>query len=156
MKLVQVGGHYKGKEQMWAMVDDDDYELVSQFKWSILRDKYTNYASSTKNRAIQMHRLIMGLEFGDIRVVNHKDGNGLNNQRDNLEICSQMYNSQSINKPNSNKGNVQLRKDCPINPWYATIIINKVRHSKNFASEEEARKFIDDIIESNKHLIIPL
>ena len=150
MKLVQVGGHQKNSEIMWAMVDDADYELVCQFNWSIKKNKHTNYANSRKNN-IHMHRFIMGLEYGDKRQVNHKDGNGLNNQRENLEICSPMYNSQSINKPNTNKGSVCLIKK----PWYARININKVKYQQFFATEEEARKFIEETIEANKHLVIP-
>ena len=155
MKLIQVGGHHKDSEPMWSMVDDDDYEKLSQFNWSILRKKHTNYATS-KNRTIFMHRLIMGLEYGDKRVINHIDGNGLNNQRANLEICTNMYNTQSINKPNSNKGNVRFLKDyCRQKPWRAEIRINKVRHVKYFATEQEGDKFIEETIEQNKHLIIP-
>jgi len=40
-----------------------------------------------------MHRFIMGIPQGalDDRVVHHADDNGLNNQRENLEILGSNY-----------------------------------------------------------------
>jgi hypothetical protein len=145
MKTIQVGGHRRNSEIMWAMVDDEDYDFVSQYRWITLKKLHTTYARATQsNKSVYLHRLIMGLDYGDKRVVNHIDGNGLNNQRENIEICSHTYNNQSINKPNTNKGNIWYYKKCIIKPYRATIIINKVRHSKYFATEEEAKQLIAD------------
>jgi hypothetical protein len=147
MKTIQVGGHRKNSKIEWAMVSDDDFELVSQYKWSILKKSNTIYAVSYIDRkCLYLHRFLLGLDFGDKRVVNHKDGNGLNNQRDNIEICSQLYNTQSINQPNSNKGYIYLYKNRITKPWNASIQINKITHRAYFATEEEAKQFISDKI----------
>jgi len=148
MKTIQVGGHKKNSEIMWAMVDDEDFERVSQYNWSISKSKYTSYAKTEKsNKSILLHRFILCLDFGDKRQVNHIDGNGLNNQRSNIEICSQMYNNQSINKPNSNKGCVAYIDNPRLTkPWHSQIAINKVRYQKYFSTEEEAKKFIAEIL----------
>ena len=150
MKTIQVGGHRKNSKSVYAMVDDEDFERVSELKWYILKAAHTTYAATRTlcqlRKTVYLHRFLMGLDFGDKRVVNHIDGNGLNNQRNNIEVCSQMYNTQSINKPNSNKGYVvHVTK-----PWYASININKVRYQKYFATEEEANQFIADKL-SNKN-----
>lgn len=41
-----------------------------------------------------MHRLLMGLGTGDGRVIDHVDGDGLNNTRINLRICTPTQNAQ--------------------------------------------------------------
>jgi len=154
MKTIQVGGHRRNSKIMWAMVDDEDFELVSKHKWSVLKLPHTTYAytrtSCPLRKTIYLHRLLFNLDFGDKRVVNHIDGNGLNNQRENIEVCSSLYNNQSINKPNSNKGYVYYDNVTKrTKPYSAEITINKVRHQKYFATEEEARQFIADKL-SNK------
>ena len=151
MKTIQIGGHRKNSKTEWAMVDDDDFELVSQYKWCILKRLNTIYAvTHIARKSLYLHRFLLGLDFGDKRVVNHKDGNGLNNQRDNIEICSQLYNTQSINKVNSNKGYIYLYKNRISNPYCASIQINKIRHRAYFATEEEAKQFISDKIKHNQ------
>jgi len=152
MKTIQVGGHRKNSKIEWAMISDEDFHRVSQYKWSLCKSRHTTYAfaftkSHPLTKTIYLHRFLMGLDFGDKRVVNHKDGNGLNNQRENIEICSQLYNTQSINKPNTNKGCViNIYNRNRTNPYRARITINKVNHQKYFATEEEAKQFISDKI----------
>jgi hypothetical protein len=147
MKTIQVGGHRKNSKIEYAMIDDEDFELVSQYNWTLDKKSNTTYALTQQlGNKIYLHRLLTGLNFGDKRVVNHIDGNGLNNQRSNIEVCSQMYNSQSINKPNSKKGTIYCdnKHKRRTKPYRASIIINKVRHSKYFTTEEEAKQFISD------------
>lgn len=152
MKTIQVGGHNKNSKIIeYAMISDEDFERVSQIKWSIDKRKYTSYCftktTSKPRKTIMLHRFIMGLDFGDKRVVNHIDGNGLNNQRSNIEICSPLYNSQSINRPNTNKGCVTyIDKRNLSKPWRASIVINKKHHQPYFSTEEEAKQFIADIL----------
>lgn len=81
-----------------ALVDDEDYERVSKMKWHASfhgKEGHEKWYACTTSRdyknhssKIRMHRLIMGLEPGDKRVVHHKDDDGLNNQKSNLEIVA--------------------------------------------------------------------
>ncbi len=75
---------------MVAMVDDDDYELVAGRKWTVSINRAGNcYAISHVRRGlpnIRMHRLILGARQGE--MVDHKDGNGLNNTRENIRLCT--------------------------------------------------------------------
>jgi hypothetical protein len=76
-----------------AIVDDEDFERVSQWTWRAVRPRPTatvyGYASAAgcpgRRRAIALHRFILGAVKGD--VVDHVDGNGLNNTRANLRLC---------------------------------------------------------------------
>ena len=76
---------------LFALIDDDDYERVSKFKWCAAKSAHGNtfYAQSRvrdgEGRSIpmSMHRFILGITDSDIHV-DHQDGDGLNNQRYNI------------------------------------------------------------------------
>ena len=89
MKEIQLT---KGKV---ALVDDADFEWLNQWKWTANEVGRRYYAirrdwSFPKGKTILMHRLITGAskEF----VVDHIDGNTLNNRRSNLRVCSNAQN----------------------------------------------------------------
>jgi hypothetical protein len=81
------------------VVDDVDFDGVSKHNWSIVGSGSTFYAlsnlprsaSQQKHFTIKMHRLISNAAKGTL--VDHRDGNGLNNQRDNLRICTPFENA---------------------------------------------------------------
>lgn len=74
-----------------ALVDDEDYHWLSRFtwhaqKWSDGSDKY--YAVTNIGKyALPMHVLIMARTHCD-----HRDRNGLNNQKENLRVASRSQN----------------------------------------------------------------
>lgn len=84
-----------------ALVDDEDFERLSKYKWQALRVRqkrgdvwYARRMTSLKDgprRAVYMHAEVMG--FPDA-IVNHKDFDGLNNQKGNLEECSYEQNNR--------------------------------------------------------------
>jgi hypothetical protein len=157
MPFIQVGGHRGGSRAVapvFAEVDDDDLERVSAFKWSINSNssRHTKYAISITGGTKQhLHRLIMGLgDYAtDKRVVNHIDGNGLNNKKSNLEICDTLYNSQPFTRHNSPAGCVSIDTSMKrVKKWRATITIYKVRYQKRFETEEEGWLWISEQLES--------
>lgn len=85
-----------------ALVDDEDFEYLNQFKWYAHKNRNTYYAermSSPGKVMIRMHRVIMNLLPGEF--VDHRDCNGLNNQKDNLRLCNKSQNCMNrryINK----------------------------------------------------------
>lgn len=84
-----------------ALVDDQDYEWLNQWRWYARKGRYTFYAvrhvcvTKGKRRQEQMHRLILELQPDDKRECDHRDGNGLNNRRSNLRICTMAQNQRS-------------------------------------------------------------
>ena len=75
-----------------ALVDDADYALVSVHSWCAWKPHKIYYAVSEINgRFTLMHRLILGLTDPKI-IVDHKDGDGLHNYRDNIHICDHSFN----------------------------------------------------------------
>lgn len=89
---------------MNAIVDDDDFELLSGFKWqTVCGGKYA--ARSTKldgRKMIYMHRFIMGSPDGGI--VDHKNGNTLDNRKENLRMATPCQNSWNMKPKNPRSG----------------------------------------------------
>ena len=81
-----------------ALVDDADYEWLNQRKWHAANNHgWGWYAerkgacdSNGKRHTILMHRVITGAGLG--QQVDHKDRDGLNNQRANLRLCTASQN----------------------------------------------------------------
>ena len=74
-----------------AMIDATDLPLVADKTWHARprRDGNGYYAVSTGGT--RMHRLLLGVWDG--RIVDHRDGDGLNNRRQNLRAGTQSGNS---------------------------------------------------------------
>src|ERR1700685_1864374 len=90
-----------------AMVDDADYEWLAQWKWFAIFDHGNWYAVRNVRKPdgtqtpLRMHRVLLGLT--DLKIeVDHRDGNGLNNQRHNLRIATHGQNmcNRSMQKNN--------------------------------------------------------
>lgn len=76
---------------LFALVDAADYEKVSKYRWYASVHGPNIYALAYVNgRAVTMHRLLMKPRKG--YVVDHIDGNGLNNRRCNLRVCTPTQN----------------------------------------------------------------
>jgi hypothetical protein len=107
-----------------AIVDDDDYDRVNQFKWKLKVQKGRNgkivklYAERTvrigvgknaKKELIYLHRFILNAPAGI--DCDHRNGNGLDCQKNNLRLCTTSQNS--ANAPNMKgkyKGVIQRGK----------------------------------------------
>jgi hypothetical protein len=71
-------------------VSKRDFEWLSQWTWYLGSNGYVcrKVRVEGKHRTILMHRLILGLDFGDPRMGEHEDRNPLNCQRSNLCIAA--------------------------------------------------------------------
>lgn len=80
-----------------ALVDDEDYEFLSQWKWhvkySASGNKYYAGRCDKNHRVIYMHRVLKKTKSS--MVCDHINGDTLDNRRDNLRNCSYRQNSQN-------------------------------------------------------------
>jgi len=75
----------------FAIVDAEDYEELSRYKWHVNKGGRTDYAKSQKKgKAIKMHRLLMRAPKG--LFVDHINHNGLDNRKSNLRLCTRIEN----------------------------------------------------------------
>jgi hypothetical protein len=136
-----------------ALVNDEDYGRVSQFKWSAQQSKRSRtwYAirmicngDGTK-KIIHLHRFILGVTDPSIEV-DHGDGDGLNCQRFNIKTCTRTENERNKGKQRGNfsssyKG-VAFR--LAKRKWESRIKVNKVKHFLGyFTAEEDAARAYD-------------
>lgn len=131
-----------------ALVDDDSYQDLAQFKWCALRGRLTWYAvrgvpivGSRKRRLVMMHRVILGTPDG--YWTDHVDGNGLNNQRSNLRVATNSQNAH--NQTRKRAGASSLYRGVSwcnyTGRWRAVIQIDgKMIHLGRFESEVDAAR----------------
>lgn len=133
-----------------ALIDDEDFDLVSQYKWFAVKEDNTYYAHSNKwlygkQVTIRMHRLIMNFPSG--KQVDHKNRNGLDNRRENLRVCTHTQNCQNRKARNGVsifKGVCYESNSRSKKKWRVRINYGKTRiHIGRFLTEEEAAKAYD-------------
>ncbi len=76
---------------MVCIVDDDDFEWLSQWKWQAHKSKNKYYA--VRKRVIRMHREIAKTPDG--MQCDHIDGNTLDNRKSNLRNCEAYQNAMN-------------------------------------------------------------
>lgn len=96
-----------------AIVDEQDADLAL-LKWCIISDRRgheyarrTHYNADGTHKTVMLHRLIMEKSLGrplkKSEVIDHKDGNGLNNSRSNLRLATDADNARNSQKPRHSK-----------------------------------------------------
>lgn len=129
-----------------ALVDDEMYEYLNQFKWyaNNMHGKFYAVRNHRENKGkqikIPMHRLI--IKPDKYMVIDHLDGNSLNNQKNNLRICNHIQNSMNriiyINNKSGFKG-VYWNK--PSAKWMAYISFgNKMLYLGLFINPKDAAR----------------
>ena len=133
-----------------AIVDEEDFERLSKYKWCTRKGGNTFYAIrwgprvDGKRRVILMHREILGLKPGD-PDVDHRDGNGLNNQKKNLRIATKSQNAMNQQKTRGTSRFKGVYWHKPSKKWRARICVNgEQKQLGHFMDEEEAARAYDE------------
>ena len=137
------------------LVDDEDYHRLNRYTWFPLKGAHTRYACTSLNgRKIKAHRFILSaVEILDEATgrrkeydrVDHINGDGLDNWRQNLRLVTRSQNAQnSRGKPEHRQSRfkgVSLFKRCRSRPWRVLIHIGgKQIHLGYFAREVDAAR----------------
>lgn len=123
--------------------NDADYERVAQFKWSATKAKHTVYGirkirtAEGRTTSQLLHRFIMGVTDPSIDV-DHKDHNGLNNQRCNLRRTVRGEHDGNRSKTRGSSQYKGVSWDRSKEKWRACIRIEKTVHLGYFDHEKDA------------------
>lgn len=121
-------------------VDYVDGWRLNKYRWTIVIKKGIPYVyRNDKNKTVYLAREIMDVTGSNI-IVDHIDGNPLNNRRSNLRVADKRTNAQNMK---SNIGTTSKFKgvcwDKARNKWRANIKIgDKQTHLGRFVTEKEA------------------
>jgi len=124
----------------YALVDDEDYEWLSQHKWSANPDGYAlSRLGTTHGPLVRMHRLILSCK----NDVDHINGNRLDNRRQNLRPATRAQNSanQRPRGGSSKFKGVSWHKKA--GKWMAYIMVNykRVYLGLHVVEEDAARAY---------------
>jgi hypothetical protein len=126
-------------------VDETELSRVQEHKWFAKQDHKNKkwYVARTVD-CVYLHRFIMGAKKGE--QVDHRDGNGLNNQKSNLRFCNHAQNQHNqqikrFKKTSTYKG---VHRPIKWNMWVATIQVNNTtKYIGHFQKEIDAARAYD-------------
>lgn len=152
MKQIPIADR-KGLIVDYALVDDSDFGWLSKWRWGLLKVRGLRYARRYERtgyktkRAILMHREILGLRKGELG--DHKDHNGLNNQRENVRLATHSQNM--ANRPCQKNNSCGLKgiyywQAAPGRAYWKMQIQGNGSKNKAlyFKTKEEAAKAYDN------------
>lgn len=137
-KLVDVG------HEMHALVDDEDFQNVSRYRWWLARRHRNFYAMGiVSGQRVYLHRFIMSPPEG--MVVDHMNRNGLDCRRSNMRITSKTKNAQNTRHRSHNTSGFRGVYFCKqTGRWRAEIRCNgKVKKLGRYHDKVHAARVYD-------------
>ena len=127
-----------------ARVDDEDFDWLNQWKWCLskLYNGKKQYATrgkcgGSKTKTLLMHRLIINAKKDE--HVDHRNGDGLDNRRSNLRICTMSQNQANRGPTKANTSGFKGVSPDRRGRWRARVKVNgKQKALGSFATPEEA------------------
>jgi hypothetical protein len=81
-----------------VQIDREDFETFLSHVWFVHHTRNNTYLRTKINgHYVKLHRLLLGVTDKAVKV-DHRDGNGLNNQRQNLRSCTNQQNTFNMRK----------------------------------------------------------
>jgi hypothetical protein len=105
MTLIELTGQYAVGPHRYAIVDDDMYAYLSQWKWKAKPNGSGNNVYAVRNRltdgksvTVRMHRVVAGLDRDNPMDVDHWNHNSLDNRRGNLRPATRSVNLKNARR----------------------------------------------------------
>ncbi len=129
-----------------AIVDEADAEMLSQYRWCYLNVGYAarHERIDGKDRTILMHRFLLCASSD--QLVDHINGNGLDNRRVNIRLCTKADNQRNQRRNNKNTtGYKGVSFDKARGKYSASIqVFGTQIHLGRFSTAEEASMAYED------------
>lgn len=126
------------KKGMFIVVDKQDKDLLNG-KWFIHSSGYAQKKINWKNRSL--HRLIMSALPG--QVVDHINGNKLDNRRSNLRLCTSQENNRNMHARRNKYGFKGISRNGTYGFMAQIRLSGKLRYLGTFKTEEQAAAAYD-------------
>ena len=140
--------------------DKEDYDTIKFYTWRA-NEKRNGYViangrelTGNKGGTVQLARIIMGLQIGDNRKVDHINHNIYDNRKHNLRICSNMNNSWNSTIPMTNTSGHKGIHKSKNRPRYEAYVgkdgkrYRKIFNFNKYGNEEiayiEACKWVEE------------
>lgn len=141
MKIIKA---IRGEE---IIVDDEFYDELCKHRWTInsgYASRKVKHIDGTPGKMmhVYMHRVLLGLKYGERKSVDHRNGNKLDNRLENIRACSQAENCKNTRMRSTNtsgfKGVSWIESR---GKWQATIAANgKSIYLGRYKTPEEAHE----------------
>jgi hypothetical protein len=110
-----------------AIVDDEDFEYLNQWKWHIKKSgnnyyaiKHVKKSVGTPTKKILLHRFLLNVYNSDLHI-DHINNDSLDNRKINLRICTnsqnQMNRGKSCNNTSGYKGVTYHKRQNKFNAY---------------------------------------
>jgi len=132
----------------WTILDQKDYYRLNDFKWFLTGRLHKFYAARTikadgRTKIVRMHRIIMNPP--DNLLVDHRNGDGLDNRRQNLRLATKSQNiCNSKKRANTSSRFIGVHYRKKQRRWETEITHNRKKiWLGSFENEIDAAKVYD-------------
>jgi len=133
---------------LYTVVSEEDYPRVRHLRWTAHRAQTRVYATAALGgKSVYLHRLLM--DFPPGFTVDHIDGDGLNNRRENLRIASQVLNTLNARRRRATRRNLPVGVRLRRRRFSATLKLGKrLYHLGSFPTPDQAARAYQEVRQS--------
>lgn len=138
-----------GKSGYTTLIDDEDFEKINHYRWVLNDKRHKSVATSIRCscgegfKKLYLHRYLLGVNDSSL-VVDHINGNPLDNRKANLRACSALENSRNRKKSKGKYKYKGVAKQGSTDRYLGYISFNgKRNYLGNFVTEEMAAMAYD-------------